>query len=295
MRSLSESSVAAYASGLRCYGAFCKTVGLPQFDSAGVPHKNLVWYMTIFANPSTAAQYLKHLHWWCKLSGHNFPDSGVIKLAMAGLGKERAKPVKQAAYISWALTRQLMRISAAKGQWEQCYAYGLTSSCLFRAQNECLPLEIQGKHSQITFSAHSVIFDLDKRKNAQRGARIERNCLSRKGTEYCKEIFCPFHIMKAIVNRYPYGYKGQIFPSLTATGFTRMLRQDLSEAGVIDPHTYSPHGFRRGTAKEMYDRGANLAAILIAGGWRSAAYLTYLRKEQIDNDRLFECLMNGDD
>ena len=54
------------------------------------------------------------------------------------------------------------------------------------------------------------------------------------------------------------------------------------------------HGFRRGSAQEYYERGSSLSAILTAGGWRSGAYLTYLQKEKLDTDKLFEALASAE-
>ena len=60
--------------------------------------------------------------------------------------------------------------------------------------------------------------------------------------------------------------------------------------GVPGAGSFTSHGFRRGSAQEYYERGSNLSAILVAGGWRSSAYLTYLQKERLDADKLFEAL-----
>ena len=42
------------------------------------------------------------------------------------------------------------------------------------------------------------------------------------------------------------------------------------------------HSFRRGAARDMLNRGCTLAQILDAGGWRSAAFLRYLSRRDID-------------
>ena len=42
------------------------------------------------------------------------------------------------------------------------------------------------------------------------------------------------------------------------------------------------HAFRRGMAQDMLDRGDALAEILLAGGWRSGAFLRYLARADLD-------------
>ncbi len=42
------------------------------------------------------------------------------------------------------------------------------------------------------------------------------------------------------------------------------------------------HAFRRGAARDMLNSGCSLAQILEAGGWRSAAFLRYLSRRDID-------------
>ena len=293
MRSLKPGSVDQYASGIRCWGAFSDL-----FDTAHFPVKAsfLVWYLNIFRVPSTALQYLKHLKWWSKMGSHRWPEERFVQLAIAGLEKERRVTPKKAPTIGWSLTRRLMQVAVQRRDAACAAIYGLCSSFLFRAIDECLPLEWNGRHSQIHFAASrrgrkSVFIDLASRKNAQFGARLERICISHS-SDFCSELLCPYHILYHC-RRLSQG-PGRLF-DISATQFSRSLKNDLASLGVENASTYTPHGFRRGSAQEMHSRGASLAAILVAGGWRSAAFLTYLQHERIDADRLMECLCLEDE
>ena len=42
------------------------------------------------------------------------------------------------------------------------------------------------------------------------------------------------------------------------------------------------HAIRRGMAEEMLARGDPLAEILLAGGWRSGAFLKYVSRHSLD-------------
>jgi integrase len=59
----------------------------------------------------------------------------------------------------------------------------------------------------------------------------------------------------------------------------RLLRDICSRLGLPSP---SWHAFRRGMASDMLASGSSLSAILRAGGWRSAAFLRYLRSQDLD-------------
>ena len=50
----------------------------------------------------------------------------------------------------------------------------------------------------------------------------------------------------------------------------------MESLGIGDPHAYILHDFRRGHAQDMVDKGANLRTILLAGEWKSPAFLAYL-------------------
>ena len=42
------------------------------------------------------------------------------------------------------------------------------------------------------------------------------------------------------------------------------------------------HAFRRGAASDMLRSGSSVGDILIAGSWRSGAFLRYLRRSELD-------------
>ena len=235
-----------------------------------------------------------------KISGSEWPKSTQLELALSGLNKTRERKPKQAPAIGWNSVRALILVVSRRRDWETAAAYGLSSSFLFRSIDECIPLEWDGLesggHSQITFASsrlgrRSVIVDLRSSKNARFGARLERACPA-TGSAPCNDVLCPYHLLLALFRKS--GGKGRLF-RLNATQFARQLKEDLRTIGVEDSHLFTPHGFRRGSAQEMHSRGASLAAILVAGGWRSSAFLTYLQQEKIDCDKLMQCLCDEDE
>ena len=295
MRSLkATSSVDSYASGIRCWGAFCDLMNVKHFP---VKPKYLIWYLTIFNNPATAKQYLKHLQWWCRVAGHPVVCDSQMQLTLSGLSKERTKPTKRAPAILWATTRALMKQAFSRGDWQSGALYGLSSGWLFRTADEAIPLawDDLARHSAINFGSSPkgfkiAIVDLASRKNARFGARLERRCS--QPNKQCTDLMCPYHLLKGIFQRS--NGRGRLF-TISPTQLQRNLKSDLVAIGVPDAERYTLHGFRRGAAQEMFNRGASLSAILIAGGWRSSAFLVYLQQSKIDCDKLFECLCEEDD
>ena len=69
--------------------------------------------------------------------------------------------------------------------------------------------------------------------------------------------------------------------SITTQHFASMLRESAVATGVRDSDYVSSHALRRGMAQDLVDSGCSLATLLHAGGWRSAAFLKYLRDSQL--------------
>lgn len=53
---------------------------------------------------------------------------------------------------------------------------------------------------------------------------------------------------------------------------------------VEDAQGYVAHDLRRGHAEDIRVRGGSLIEILLAGDWRTAAFLTYLDKHRLERD-----------
>ena len=66
------------------------------------------------------------------------------------------------------------------------------------------------------------------------------------------------------------------------------LRAALQELGVPRHDAYRTRDFRRGHAQDMAVRGSRLADILRAGDWRSAAFLSYLDRDALEDSAVRE-------
>ena len=55
-----------------------------------------------------------------------------------------------------------------------------------------------------------------------------------------------------------------------------MIKKVLEKLKVAQAHRYSSHGFRRGAAQELKERGSQWTTVAGAGGWRSVAFRWYV-------------------
>jgi len=60
------------------------------------------------------------------------------------------------------------------------------------------------------------------------------------------------------------------------------VRAVLRNLDVPDAKLYGTHDFRRGHAEDLRQCGASLAEILLAGQWKSAAFLKYLDEAELE-------------
>ena len=75
---------------------------------------------------------------------------------------------------------------------------------------------------------------------------------------------------------------GQPFAHFRPDEVLTALRAALQELGVSQHQAYRTRDIRRGHAQDMAVRGSRLADILRAGDWRSAAFLSYLNKGELE-------------
>ena len=62
----------------------------------------------------------------------------------------------------------------------------------------------------------------------------------------------------------------------------------MEELRVKDAALYRSHDLRRGHAKDLQERGAELAEILAAGDWKSPAFMKYMDVHNLERDVVVE-------
>ena len=88
------------------------------------------------------------------------------------------------------------------------------------------------------------------------------------------EFTCPVHVLWPFFEKFPVGTKP--FQDITPAKSLKTLRMLLGKLCVNDAFAYRCHDIRRGHANDMLQRGRSLYEILMAGEWRSPAFMTYI-------------------
>ena len=125
---------------------------------------------------------------------------------------------------------------------------------------------------------NSVVIRLRSRKNCTHGDTIIRDCVcgSRSGTSlHVHASMCPVHAVWKWVSTYR-SPGSKLFTGNIAHSSISFLRVALEARNVPEATRYGLHSLRRGAAQAIVNNGGDLCTLLRAGGWRSAAFQSYL-------------------
>ena len=94
---------------------------------------------------------------------------------------------------------------------------------------------------------------------------------------------CPVHVLWPWVQANCSPGK-LLFEKRTISGAAEWLRIALEARGVPHGDKFGLHALRRGAARELVSAGGGLPTLLKAGGWRSAAFKSYLDMMGLEDD-----------
>ena len=171
---------------------------------------------------------------------------------------------------------------------------------MLRVQSELAHLQTDGRqgvpatslewHSRVQVTAEAVTIVLRKRKNEPHGAAIARSCVCRaQGPLLCGTCALKAQVTEARARGLHAG--AAIFP-VSLQKAMQLIRSWAAAAGVEAP---TWHAFRRGMASDMLAQGSSVAQILVAGGWRSSAFLRYLVRTDVDLEAACSFALNASD
>ena len=86
-----------------------------------------------------------------------------------------------------------------------------------------------------------------------------------------------------------------LFDGITASKALIRLREILDKSHTPEARAYGTHDLRRGHARDLQRRGASLHEILMAGEWRSPAFLKYLDLLALERDVVVEAHVDESD
>ena len=87
------------------------------------------------------------------------------------------------------------------------------------------------------------------------------------------------------------GPRDRIFEATSFSALQALKRR----CATLGFHACGWHAFRRGGAEDMVSDGHELGYVLHAGGWRSASFLRYISRENLDTQAAFESVMGLSD
>jgi hypothetical protein len=288
-------SFKSYISELRAWRAFVHMRGVPGLPAS---ERSVLEYLGIFRNGRSAAQYvaaLRFLHDVCMLSREG-TDAKSVKRTLLGLTKA-TPPCKRAHAIPPEHSAELAATASARGDPDFALMATLSSAFLFRVASEMLGLEFKGEHSVcrlVTVDGRRALrVELASRKNAPNGAVLTRPCTCPEGS--VRPDSCPVHALArwcSVTKRQPTG--GRLFV-MSPQQATRKLRAYAKLCGFAYAEEACLHGFRRGRAQWLARSRKPLSVILKAGGWGSAAFLSYLEHDEITEGAFLDLLLEEDE
>ena len=269
----------AYSSGIRTWALFVDTM-FPFTPHFPAQWEMLASYGAIFSNPDSLGRYLSHLRFAHRVL--RLDDSAIKELS----GPLRRGPRRHFApqprpFASRRDLEKLVKLAIARRCFLDARAYVVLFDFMLRASDEFWPLQIDGSgsaepHSRISFTNDSATIWLEHRKNAPHGDSVTRKCVCSVGR------LCGVCSLRAIVDSHVKARgspRSALLGKQWSSGALRRLHDFCAALGI---NKLSWHSFRRGGASEMLRSGSTVAQILVAGGWRSAAFIRYLRTRDID-------------
>ena len=281
----------AYASGLRCWSVFmdAQYPAEPHFPAR---FHHVSAYAPFFRNGDTLVKYLQHVHFAERLL---HMDRGVSRdlEAAAIRGACKLKPKREPAAFRREMALRLIQVAAAAGDLPLARLMAVSRTWLLRVQSEGIPLQLDGRcglspddpgwHSVITVLSPAprprVRIDWRTRKNCPAGDHAERTCSC--GSSVASQVLCGVcALLGQIAASRSAGSSpaDRLFPALQGSSGRSAFHSVCAAVGAETAW----HAFRRGMARDMLDGGSPLGEILLAGGWRSGAFLRYLARTDLD-------------
>ena len=250
-------------------------------------HDVLAWSNT-FRCLGTFGNYLSYLRAACHAIGCDAPPVGhpALRRAMIAIIKRELFQSKERFFIDKTMVRSM--VLAVQQGWEDMAGAALWLTCylfLLRLPSEALPAcrgspsnpGLVERQTLIWRDGDTICLRMRRRKNRPQGSGVLRRQCSCSGSVH----MCAVHTLwdkfwaSRAEGEQPWAHIG---PSQARARLRRLLQR----LQVPRAHEYGTHDFRRGHAEDMKKCGSTLAEILLAGQWRSAAFMTYLDEAALD-------------
>ena len=280
-------------SGMRSWAHFAdKALGLKGREFPP-PIDGILAWSTLFRSSGTFSNYLNYVKVGCQIL--ELPCSvfsehaDEIRRAKAAIDKKRHFVPRQPLFIQAGLLERIASRAHNQSMAVYIHLFIFAYAFLLRLPSEAIPVRRAGVGFALAndcpglleISSSEIVLHLYRRKNKPGGSVLRRGC-------WCSSHpgICPLHVLGPFTQAHRPGQ--QLFPGITPSSAVNVLRAMLNSLQVKDAHLYRTHDLRRGHARDLQQSGSNLAEILRAGEWRSAAFLSYLDSNQLEDDAVQE-------
>lgn len=280
-------------SAFRCWATFAMTVlGCDAGEVIPPSPEGLALWSTCFRCKGTFDNYISHVRLVCillRVPLDALSDPAVERAARAVQARNtwQARPKM---FIREALLARLLKHLERHQSGRELQMLFLTAYIfLLRLPSEALPMHVARDgdppravepKSCLRLHDGSISLTLLWRKNRATPLTMTRTCWCAR----CPST-CPVHALGKFCAD---SAAQQPFAGFRPDAVLSALRAALQELGVPRHDAYRTHDFRRGHAQDMAVRGSRLADILRAGDWRSAAFLSYLDRDALEDSAVRE-------
>ncbi len=287
----------SYRSGLWAWGTFVQT-SFEFRQHFEVDLTMLSAFSAMFSNGATFSHYVGHLRFGMRLLGISWAVDPSISAALF----RGARKFHVRADLPRLLQKDVLALvvkALRSGNIEVARLMVVARAFLFRVENECFPLQSDGRgslpfesrawHSVITVFKTGVEIQLRSRKNAPDGDLLRRQCTCSKIPLLCGP--CALKAQVLVRKEQGVAASSPIFTQSSSSAL-RLIREWCVELSIERPGW---HSFRRGMASDLLTSGQIISVILRAGGWKSAAFLNYLRLRDVDEREALDFTMDLSD
>lgn len=271
-----QRSMPSVRCGIRCWIGFSTHVLGPHHEICPPTLEGLLGWSRNFRCDRTFSNYCSYVRLGCEIGGFaidvfSHPSLRRAKQAISKKGAFHARPKE---FVRQEHIRQMLVLATDRPEYgNAALMFLITYIFLLRLPSECLPIVIGSglydEQAMLSWTDDSLTLVLKRRKNTDQPTTMVRTC-------WCSTcpITCPIHVAAAALKSFKTGDRP--FSSFSPAKALSELRAMLAIIGISNAARYRTHDIRRGHARDMQANGRTLAEILLAGGWRSAAFLRYL-------------------
>lgn len=288
-------------SEIRTWKAFAECIDVR--DSLRPSEDEVIKFVTIFRNGQSASKYVQALRWVTTFERITPTwDTPALKQVLRGLNKMTAISEGTPA-LTWRQVISLKALAFKTGEYEIGTLFVLACVFMFRVPNELLPLcwDKFASHSKVVFEVDSqgkvlaLEIHLKSRKNCPQGSILVRRCVCKENVVH---PLCPVHTLATFFAKrgsggivlYGAGTSGGHLFNTSPAAFQLVLRRLANQLGIPRASSLTSKAFRRGSARELLRSNCTMAQVLVAGQWRSAAFLNYLARSEVDERAIFDCI-----